>query len=299
MNGVTTTTTQKPVIVVLEGLSGASSCIRGAGGIARNVSLRSQESVYAALEDRDFDGILLTGGGDVNPARYGKKPHKKVYGVDDNRDWSEMYALEVAREMGVPVLGICRGSQIMTVEAGGDLRQHIGGHYGSHPVIVKPGSVLAEATCGNLRPIVRSLHHQEVLHVAPGWQISGTAPDGTVEAVESLDRRCLGVQFHPEMHQSEAYARNIMRWLVDAASKRAGIPTPPKPSPLPPVTRKRTKSRKATAGQQRLPLDVSVTYFCPFDGIRFDERQDQIDHLIFVHSIEPDETGRIHAETVH
>lgn len=289
----TTVMTSKPVILVMEGLSGSGQCVTSAGGIPRRCSPTGLDAAFEILDKRDFDGLLLTGGGDVNPHLYNRKPHAKVYGVSDERDYTEMYALEVARDMGIPVLGICRGSQIMTVEAGGDLRQHIGGHYGSHPVLVDQGSALLRATGGIQRPIVRSLHHQEVRHVAPGWKISGYAPDGTAEAVETDDGRCLGVQFHPEMDQGQQYARNIFRWLIEESAARAGMPTPALPAP-PKASKQKRKTaaaRKAT-GPRRLP--ASITWFCPFEGIRFDRQEDQQDHLRWIHGVTvDDETGKI------
>jgi len=282
-------TTPLPTILILEGLSGAGARVRAAGGDVLSVSPLVREAVYARLRKRDFDGLLLTGGGDVNPRRYGKKPHAKVYGVNDTRDDTEIAALEVARDMSIPVLGICRGAQIMAVESGGTLRQHIGGHYGMHPCNVVPGTTLARATGGEMRPLVRSLHHQEVLHTAPGWRVSGVAPDGTCEAVETDDGRCLGVQFHPEMQGSEAFARAIFRWLVVEAGERAGIAMPRFAPRAPVVALPSSKGARRKAARARVNpgAAVQLSFFCTMCGVRFDERQDQIDHMIVLHNITP------------
>lgn len=165
-----------------------------------------------------FDGLLLAGGGDIDPARYGEKPHPEVYGVDPSRDEAELALLGAALNLGVPTFAICRGMQVLNVALGGTLHQHLPdlqgmdlhgrpGHDMSvvHDVKVSEGTLLAEA-CG--RPVLRctSHHHQAVDRLASGLTVVAASGDGLIEAVELEDpgeRWVLGVQWHPEMTASE------------------------------------------------------------------------------------------------
>lgn len=184
----------------------------------------------------------------------------------------------------------------MAVEAGGKLWQHIPNHSGRfHGVEVREGSTLHKA-CGTTNPTVKSLHHQEIRSVPKGWRISGKAPDGVAEAIESADGRCLGVQFHPEMTQQDAYARSIFRWLAVEAGERAGIPMPPQQQGKSKAQRRRERRERNRAlgtGTERSTYGALITYYCPFDGIRFDKRDDQKDHLWFVHNMIVGPDGRI------
>lgn len=283
---------KKPTILVLEGLSGSTSAVRRQGGDPVTVSPSDFDEIEITLDTLQIDGLLLSGGGDVNPRLYNRKPHKKVYGMSPDRDNAEMYAIMVARELDIPVLGICRGTQIQNVEAGGTLRQHIGGHYGTHPVIVTPGSTFAKAV-GNRKIVhVTSLHHQEVGHLAKGWAFTGRAPDNTVEAIETEDGRCLGVQFHPEMDQKSPYARDIFRWLIMEAGERAGIDMSRNTITTQPqfpalysgdeawqTSNTTTRTTVTTKGQS----PVTYRWFCPYEGIRFDRFNDFADHMEMLH----------------
>lgn len=211
----------KPRILVLEGLSRSASCVRAAGGSAVSVRPTDAAKVDEILESKQLDGLLLTGGGDVSPRLYGRKPHKKVYGVDELRDACEQYALAACRDFGLPVLGICRGHQMINVEAGGKLIQHIGGHYGRHPVRPDLSSKLHKAVGYLKKYEVTSYHHQAVREVAPGFRVAARALDGTIESIESDDGRVIGVQYHPEMDRFAAASRSIFRWLVEEACARS------------------------------------------------------------------------------
>jgi putative glutamine amidotransferase len=303
---------RKPRILVLEGLSGAARCIRLAGGEAITVSPRDMDAIDEALAAK-FDGLLLTGGGDVDPRLYGEKPHKKVYGVNEVRDYTEWTALDRAAELDVPVMGICRGHQLMTVHNGGALRQHIGGHRGiDHLVFGESGSRFRRVIKAEHGYFV-SLHHQVVKRTGDGWRVAARAKDGCIEAVESKDGRCLGVQFHPEMdHGVNEHSRLLFRWLVGEAAKRANLvrpkplrmgervsywDTPPrrpakrKGAPLPerqprrqpqmqlPASARRDSERRNAQGNG----PVKVSWVCPTCGIRFDEKQDQEDHIYWFH----------------
>lgn len=315
----------RPQILILEGLGGADDCVHGAGGKARVASPTYISSAFDAIEHEHWDGLLLTGGGDVDPREYGEKPHKHVYGVNEDRDLIELYALEIASERGLPVLGICRGAQIMAVGSGGALEQHIDGHRsGSHPVGAIKGSTLESAVDGE-KMLVVSLHHQEVKAVGDGWSKSGIALDGTCEAVESDDGRCLGVQFHPEMDSNEPYAQNLFRWLVEEASKRAGQKTPGErwddvrnmysysysndalwdrswrthvndkddAEWFVPTAAGRTalyavrKVKELKRGSGRTTFPVRTTWLCPADDCRiiFDKVEDRDDHAAAFHGI--------------
>lgn len=266
---------------------------------------------HALFEDGQFDALVLTGGGDVDPRQYNETPHKKVYGVNEVRDYTELLALDFAAEKGIPVLGVCRGSQLMAVHNGGKLKQHMSGHRGvNHLVFTEPGtrfrSVIGE------RGFFVSLHHQIVLRHGAGFQVAARCKDGNIEAIESKDGRCLGVQFHPEMDAGRnECSRRIFRWLVLEAAKRAGLDAPrrrpvPKPQVLKgyggskkprttvPTVRSKGTSRppqpvlagfdeasRAAARRGRAP--VVVSFICPKCGMRFDKSQDREDHVYWLH----------------
>lgn len=179
------------------------------------------------------DGLVLSGGGDIDPARYGGEPHPTLYLVDPERDQFELQLARVAVERPVPTLGICRGSQVLNVAWGGDLVPHLPEDAGAsvrhrlpprvpsdHPVRVDPASQLA-TVLGSTELWVRSWHHQAVRRVAPGWRAVAWAPDGTVEAVEREQPGCaLGVQWHPELSLDRPSHRRLFEWLVHSAADR-------------------------------------------------------------------------------
>jgi len=293
--------TRVPRILVLEGLSGAARCVCLSGAEAITVSPRDIDRVDEVLAGT-FDGLLLTGGGDVDPRLYGEKPHKQVYGVNELRDYTEWMALDRAKELGVPVLGICRGHQLMTVRNGGVLRQHIGGHRGVDHLVFGESGARFRKVIGHNQGYFVSLHHQVVRRTGDGWKVAARAKDGCIEAVESRDGRCLGVQFHPEMDfHSNGESRRIFRWLVCEAAERAGLAKPKqprraKPQPrtvsdwgMPRASRSRTPVPKPRPrGQLALPVGgkaspVRVSWLCPTCGIKFDKQQDREDHVFWLH----------------
>ncbi|MCK2221618.1 gamma-glutamyl-gamma-aminobutyrate hydrolase family protein [Actinomadura sp. ATCC 31491] len=159
---------------------------------------------------RGLDGLVLAGGGDIDPARYGADPHERTGYVRGFRDDAEFTLLARALEAGLPYLGVCRGLQVLNVALGGSLHQHLPdvvGHaehspepgvFGHLPVTPVPGSRLAKAVGAD--PVtVPHYHHQAVDRLAPGLSVTATAADGTVEAVE-LDGTAfaMAVQWHPE-----------------------------------------------------------------------------------------------------
>jgi putative glutamine amidotransferase len=196
----------------------------------------STDALPAALDA--CDGVLLTGGADVDPAHYGDEPHETVK-PDPARDASELALARLAMARNLPLLAICRGVQLLNVAAGGTLIQDIPSQRPSdvthtlrepatsrpHTVAIRPDSVLAgllgaEAADGDL--LVNSRHHQAVNQVAPGFVVAATAPDGIVEAIERPGARfCIGVQWHPENFWRTGEFSTMFTGLVDAARAHA------------------------------------------------------------------------------
>jgi putative glutamine amidotransferase len=184
----------------------------------------------AAADAARFDAIVLCGGDDIDARRFGEENHPSVGLVPPERDEYEIGIVRAAVARGVPVLGVCRGAQVMNVALGGTLEQHIPDIPGRaqhgdgvvHGVEVVAGTGLARIW-GRTEPgTVNSFHHQAVGRVAPMLRVAARSPDGGVEAVESVSGPfCLGVQWHPERGgNDEPLGRGLFRALVDAA----GIP---------------------------------------------------------------------------
>ena len=147
-----------------------------------------------------LDGLLLTGGADINPARYGQPLHPKAQKPEDARDELEAALLGEALKADLPVLAICRGMQLFNVVHGGTLIQHLetGRHHEEHGMRILPETRLA-AIAGAGEHSVNSRHHQAVDRVGANLIVSARAEDGIVEAIERTDRRfAVAVQWHPE-----------------------------------------------------------------------------------------------------
>ena len=172
----------------------------------------------------ECDGLLMPGGVDIEPARYGQETHEKCGKIDLARDAMEWWILEAFLPTGKPVLGICRGIQTLNVFLGGTLHQHIEGHSdfksrskGFHKVIVTPGSRLREIV--NTETLtVNSLHHQVVDSLGKGLEVCAVSEDGFVEAVVHRSHPfCLGVQWHPEhMSRTDKRQQKIFDAFVNA-----------------------------------------------------------------------------------
>lgn len=175
-----------------------------------------------------IDALVVSGGADVDPAQYGAEPHERTAGWQPDRDSWELALLTAAYASGLPVLGICRGMQLMAVHAGGTLDQHtpdLVGHethspggdvYGSIDVATDPGSRLAGLVGPRLEV---SCHHHQSVATHPGFTAVARADDGTLEAMEAPgDRWRLAVQWHPET----GVEIGLMAGLVAAAREHAG-----------------------------------------------------------------------------
>ena len=206
--------------------------VRRAGGTPVLIPPGLNGDELATLRRR-LDGLLFTGGGDIDPALFNGKPHPRVYDIDPERDALEISLVQMAAESQWPFLGICRGIQVINVALGGTLYtdiadQHPGAqrhdwypniprNHLAHPVTLEPTSRLAGILAG---PIVstNSLHHQGLEQIAPSLAVTGLAPDGIVEAVEiSGHPFAVGVQWHPEWLQEDPVMRDLFKALVDAA----------------------------------------------------------------------------------
>ena len=173
----------------------------------------------------DVDGLLLPGGWDVDPALYGEKPDENLGQTDRELDETELSMFRQARERDLPVLGICRGQQVINVAMGGSLVQHledhdareIGRRHLAHTIDVEPSSELGHAA-GKDKIHVNSLHHQAIKRLGTGLHESARGEDGTVEGVESDDGLIVAVQCHPEELTADLpWARRLFERFVARA----------------------------------------------------------------------------------
>jgi len=157
-----------------------------------------------------LDGLVMSGGADVEPHHYGHDPHEQLGAVEPDRDEWEFALYTAARERGLPILAICRGFQLVNVAHGGTLRQHVELHEGAghpqwevdgrkatHAVSCRQSSLTADVVGGSLD--VNSLHHQTLSTLGEGLVVGATASDGVVESFYTTDASVLAVQWHPEL----------------------------------------------------------------------------------------------------
>jgi putative glutamine amidotransferase len=173
-----------------------------------------------------LDGLVLTGGADLDPSLYGVLPETDLFPPEPARDRFEAALVGGGLERDVPMLGICRGLQLFNVLGGGSLHQHVPEHSRfdlpittlSHRVSIEPGTRLADLFGETIE--VNSLHHQTVDRVAAGWTVAARSDDGTVEAVELAGHDVIAVQWHPEMLRSRS-DDPLFAWIVARARERA------------------------------------------------------------------------------
>lgn len=207
--------------------------IRRAGGEPTIVNYKAHPPAEVV---RTFDGILLAGGGDVRPSIYGEAAHGTFGAAEPGRDEYEIELVTRALEADVPLFAICRGIQVLNVALGGTLVQDIPSQVANalphdvreprfaiaHEVWMTTGSLLERLMRERLvegdEAPVNSRHHQAIKQVAKGLIVSGTAPDGVIEAVEDPSRRfCLGVQWHPENFYRTGEFSPLFEGFVKAA----------------------------------------------------------------------------------
>jgi putative glutamine amidotransferase len=180
-----------------------------------------------------IDGLVFSGGSDLDPELYEAEPHPETSGVIRERDDFELELMRAALERDVPMLAICRGSQVLNVALGGDLEQHVpdrigtdlhkevNGVFADHDVDVLAGTRLASIL--DDRQDVKSHHHQGFGRLGSGLREAARAPDGTVEALEDPARRfTVGVLWHPEAGEDTALFRALVTEAAEYRSARAG-----------------------------------------------------------------------------
>jgi putative glutamine amidotransferase len=189
----------------------------------------SEEGIEETLDA--LDGILFSGGADIDPAEYGQDAHSETIGTRPERDRGELALLTAALERDMPVLAVCRGSQVLNVARGGDLVQHLPevlgheehkhtpGEYSDHDVTLKPdtrvGGILGD------RAPVKSHHHQGFGRIGEGLREAGYAEDGTVEALEDPSKRfAVGVLWHPEEGEDMALFEALVQQAAQYREER-------------------------------------------------------------------------------
>ncbi len=227
--------------------------VRDAGGIPL---LLPPGDLHPCILLSKIDGLILAGGGDIEPQIYNGSDHAAVYAVDPERDRFEIALAKLALSQNMPILGICRGLQVLNVVEGGDLVAHVPDRYGMtiahrnepetktfeiksleinfeikspetkgtiHKVEVKPDSKVAIALgllTDTTTTEVTSWHHQAIQNVAPNWQIVAEAPDGVIEAIEHKTHPwAIAVQWHPEMAINDLGQQGLFKALIKASSK--------------------------------------------------------------------------------
>jgi putative glutamine amidotransferase len=202
--------------------------------------LEPSPDIAASLEG--LDGLLLTGGGDLAPSKYGEAPHPTVEAAEPGRDDFELGLVALARQRRLPILAICRGVQVLNVAYGGTLVQDIPSQVPgalshklevpphqafelAHEIWIDKDTMLSRLMRERLSDAdscdVNSRHHQAIRQLAPGLIVSATAPDGVIEAVEDPAAPfCLGVQWHPENFWRTGEFRPLFEGLLDAAARK-------------------------------------------------------------------------------
>jgi putative glutamine amidotransferase len=213
-----------------------AAAIERAGGLPVLIPSSLQQETLRAIYER-LDAVLLPGGGDVNPSQYKSEVNAELHSVSDARDAMELSMAHWALADDLPLLGICRGIQLLNVAMGGSLVQDIPSKLHSdlrhdlegdeprntflHEVQLKADSRLA-TILGDTQFKVNSIHHQALREVAPNAKVVGTAPDGIVEAIEVPDKHfVMAVQWHPEdLLDDDERMEKLFKAFVEAAKER-------------------------------------------------------------------------------
>jgi putative glutamine amidotransferase len=208
------------------------AAVLAAGGLPVVLApVETREEIEAILDA--VDGLLFTGGQDIDPARFGQPLLNQTVKTEPDRDAFELPLIREAIARDLPLLAVCRGCQVLNVALGGTLWQDLPAQRPqglphrqegprsavTHAVRIEPESLLARVVGDERTLLTNTFHHQAARDVAPGLAVSATAPDGTVEALEApRNRFVLGVQWHPEdLVPARAAHRRLFRALVDAA----------------------------------------------------------------------------------
>ena len=206
--------------------------IEHAGGVPVVLPIIENQDCISGFIDM-IDGLLLSGGGDIEPSLFDEEPNPSLGSIDPLRDWVEMELTAAALQQNLPILAICRGIQVLNVAAGGTLYQDISQHaktlvkhrqsapgwHASHTINIEPETILFKIF-GSQTGRVNSYHHQAVREPAEGFIVSARSTDMIIEAIESQKRKfVLGVQFHPEMmwerHQEAASIfSTFVKWCM-------------------------------------------------------------------------------------
>ena len=200
-----------------------AASIAAAGGVPVQLT---RDAPVPDLVNR-LDGLVLSGGADIDPARYGARPEPDLGEVEPERDAWELALLAAAAALDLPVLGVCRGLQLLNVAYGGTLRQHVeldegaghpqwdvDGRVVTHEVTTVAGTTLRGLVGGSLG--VNSLHHQVIETVGRGLVVTANASDDVVEGLETSDGRILAVQWHPELL---AKPDPTFTWIVERSRR--------------------------------------------------------------------------------
>jgi len=209
------------------------SAIEAAGGIPLIIPAGISPSLSDAILQK-IDGLLLTGGPDVDPLYFGEEPHPRLGLVTPERDVIEIPLTQAAVAGGLPILAICRGIQVLNIAMGGSVIQDIASQvkdplkhrqeaprwHGTHEVTVNEGSRLA-GLLGTTSIRVNTFHHQAVKEAAPGFEVVARAQDGIIEGIERPGCFVVGVQWHPEgMYERVPEMARLFQGFVDAAGAR-------------------------------------------------------------------------------
>lgn len=205
--------------------------IKKAGGTPICLPVINDENVEQILDI--VDGIVSIGGYDINPLLFGEEPHYKLGVVIDERDKSDMLIMKRAFERQLPILGICRGEQVMNVAFGGTLFQDIDTqvenilkhtqvslrHEVTHTVVLEQSKL--QQIVGASSILTNSFHHQAVAQVADGFIVNARAKDGVIEGIEHPTHPyCIGVQWHPEGLENDAPSDKLFKSFIDASTEK-------------------------------------------------------------------------------